>query len=179
VTQAQYIRWLQTSADPVFQQHAPPSADSADVVAWSPKSHAMGVGLGGRKEWNQRLAEANPNVRCPVGRRSYFSRPQSLPELSRYYKEHRGFRRHKESLEKPEPRRLPHVLSTGGGLQHLQERALPGGHMTNRFTRQTEAWEDHWQAPRSMKPRVRPGTMLLRSSQPPPRWMIDYKRDDE
>jgi len=181
VTQAQYIRWLQTSANPVFRQHAPPvdeSLESVDAMAKSPPNRVPRAGLGGRKEWNQRLAEANPNVRCPIGRRSYFSRPQSLPELTRYYKEHRGFRRHKESMARPEPRKLPHVLSTGS-LQHLQERALPGGHMLNRFSGQTEAWEDHWQTPRSMKPRVRPGSMLLRTSEPPPKWMIEYKRDDE
>lgn len=120
VTQAQYIRWLQTSADPVFRQHAPPLDDSLDAVAWSPPSSAKGVRLGGRQQWNQRLVEANPNVRCPVARRSYFSRPQSLPELSRYYKEHRGFRRHKESLGQPEPRRLPRVLSTGSGCSILR-----------------------------------------------------------
>jgi len=184
VTRAQYVEWLRTSADPVFKQHAPPEPEHGEgdrQLGGSSSSGALpqlsSPTSGGRPHWNQRLSLANPNLHCPVTRRTYFSRPQSLPELTRHYTTHRGFQRHMKQLERPEPRKVPAVLSTGNGELGLPERARPGGRMRNKSTGKREAWEDHWQRPACMVPKVRPGTLLLRSSEPPPRWMLDYKPD--
>lgn len=178
VTRSEYIQWLRASANPIFRQHAPPVDPEFDSAEWSDQVVSSASsdrslpllrksGSVARPLWNQRLASANPNLHCPVSRKRYFARPQSLPELSRHYEAHRGFQRHKERLREPEPTKKVPVLSTDTGEEFLVERALPGGQMRNRSTGRPQQWEDHWQTPKCMKPHCRPGSLLLRTEPPP------------
>jgi hypothetical protein len=153
VTRKDYIRWLRTSPNPLFRQHAPPKEEgeqsaskpkensmtstgaaslpdlqrSRRVISGSPKKPswdrrvpAPGLvppwstdSMVGRPKWNQRFnAGVNMNPFKPRAERMYFSRPQSLPELKRYYETHNGFQRHIAGLTKaqqtmPSPRDDP------------------------------------------------------------------------
>jgi len=66
------------------------------VPPWNERS------LEDRPKWNQRFnAGVNMNQEKPRNERTYFSRPQSLPELKRYYETHTGFEGHSERLAQP------------------------------------------------------------------------------
>lgn len=66
------------------------------VPPWNERS------LEDRPKWNQRFnAGVNMNPHKPRGQRIYFSRPQSLPELKRYYETHTGFESHIDRLNMP------------------------------------------------------------------------------
>merc|ERR1711957_765235 len=129
-----------------------------------------------RPLWNQRFnTGANNNEHCPMGQRDYFSRHQSVPELTRHFDTHRGFGIQQKKIRRPElPKKSP-VLSTDNGTGMLKERSLPGGHMRSRSTGKAQTWEDHWQKPKCVGNRYQSGTLLLRSPGPPPKWMLDYK----
>lgn len=107
--------------------------------------------------WNQRLATSHPNwpdrdgkPRQVVGRRKYFSRPQSLPELQRHLESHAGLKGMREAMFTPEAPRKRVVLShehDGGAAQVLSASSScrPCGSMRHALTRQRMAWDDHWQ----------------------------------
>lgn len=178
VTREDYIRWLQTSTNPIFQQHAPPEEQDLGHSHSGPLPALQGSSSFIRPRWNQRFnASANPNSHCPPQQRAYFSRPQSLPELTRHYESHRGFRKHHSSLQRPEPRKRSPVLSTSTGVELLQERALPAGYMRDPTTGMRNQWRDNWQTPECMKPRIQSGTLDLRCMGTPPRFL--YADDDE
>jgi len=183
VTKAEYIRWLQASPNPIFRQHAPlPDPDATMYPdGGPPKGRLPLLRQGGNQRplWNQRLDVANLGVRCPLARRTYFSRPQSLPELGRYYEKHRGFAIHRQRMQQPEVPPYRNVLSNEKGREFHPARAKPGGSMRNRSTGKLEAWEDQWQVPKCVKPKFRPGSLLLRTMPAPPKWMVDYKGDYE
>lgn len=196
VSRDRYIRWLRTSTNPVFRQHAPKEsvqAEAVDMGAMSetggssqatglPVNHSLprmrsSASLHDRPMWNQRFAAgADNSSRAPQAKRSYFSRAQSLPELLRHYESHRGFHANREKLNQQEPRRKPPVLSTDTGAEMLPTRAVPGGYMRNAVTGRRQLWEDHWQAPLCMRSKYQPGTLDLRCPGPPPRWLY---ADDE
>ena len=112
--QRSYIRWLQSSENPVIRQQAPEcQAHSAEPKATIPTSPTSSGSLGGlgieltqtRPRWNQRFnCGVNPghvNDSRPAGLREYFSRQQSMPELKRFWEAHYGstFKRHLEADE--------------------------------------------------------------------------------
>ena len=112
--QRSYIRWLQSSENPVIRQQAPEcqahSAAPKATIPTSPTSSGS-LGIGGieltqtRPRWNQRFnCGVNPghvNDSRPAGLREYFSRQQSMPELKRFWEAHYGstFKRHLEADE--------------------------------------------------------------------------------
>jgi len=66
------------------------------VPPWNERS------LEDRPKWNQRFnAGVNMNPNKPRDERTYFSRPQSLPELKRYYETHTGFENHIGRMSQP------------------------------------------------------------------------------
>lgn len=184
-TRSEYIRWLQTSTNPVFHQHAPTEDALAAEQTGTPVAGRTVRQLPGltrsfsssyvtRPPWNSRFTSGvnmDPSSRrmhCPSSRKSYFSRPQSLPELSRHYDTHRGFKVHQERLQEPEPHKEYLVLSTENAPQFLRERAKPGGTMRNKATGKREMWEDFWQKPACLKSRYTPGSLDFRCPGPPP-----------
>jgi len=204
VTIADYIRWLQTSDNPVFRQHAPeedPQALEAAATT-SPKAATWAEGCGTEKAsssthgdmkyktwghglcggdrplWIHRLNKINLNPVLPPGQRNYFSRPQSLPELGQYYDTHRGFSQHRRAgTAIMEPKRKSEVLSN-----HLHStlpyRHVPGGKMrAHGKAGKATLWEDYWQVPIALKPRMKPAVLDFQHPGPPPRWMSHYKED--
>lgn len=109
-----------------------------------------------RPDWNQRLATAHPNwpdkegrSKQIVGRRRFFSRPQSLPELKRHLDLRPGLSDHSEAIFSKEKPRKPSVLSNehdSGAAQILSvaSRSKPGGYMRHSQTRERKGWNDHW-----------------------------------
>ena len=106
--QRSYIRWLQSSENPVIRQQAPEcQAHSAAPKATIPTSPTSSSGIEltqTRPRWNQRFnCGVNPghvNDSRPAGLREYFSRQQSVPELKRFWEAHYGstFKRHLEAI---------------------------------------------------------------------------------
>jgi hypothetical protein len=182
VTLSQYTKWLETSADPVFRQHAPKkalprgsvaTALAADEIA----SRAVGGSSASSKNrapWNRRFnGSKNINeVVCP-GMRSFFSRPQSLPELGRHYQTYRGF----------ESQRRKHSNLRHEAFEHEEEghsmarRSQTGGVMREHASGKITPWNDVWQTPVAMKPRYRPSTCDYRCLAPPPQWMYEEEFD--
>lgn len=177
VTRAGYILWLQTSTNPVFKQHAPPQSSA------TPQTSSAAEKLPGltrssrdikvRPKWNQRFnAGANMNMEAPKGQRSYFSRPQSLPELARYYECHRGFKQASRRLALPEEPKKTTVLSTDTGVEMMPSRSVPAGSMRDCRTGKVQRWKDYWQTPACIRTQYQPGTLDLRCPGPPPKQSV-------
>mmetsp|Transcript_66467 Transcript_66467/g.214192 ORF Transcript_66467/g.214192 Transcript_66467/m.214192 type:complete len:392 (+) Transcript_66467:88-1263(+) len=122
-----------------------------------------------RPLWNQRFASKDPSeqnlaFRGNLRMKSYFSRPQSLHDLHRFYVTYQGFERNLERLKSPEeaPPRRP-TLSH----ENRQQISLPGfeRHMPGGKGRNARGEEVPWTegTPRALKPRIwEPATLLLR-----------------
>ena len=83
-----------------------------------------------RPEWNRRHHLGSwDNEGKPQDQRTYFSRAQSLPELTRFYSTHRGFEKHCSRMRLPEARRKRYVLSQDCKENPVPERDNPGGTM--------------------------------------------------
>jgi len=166
--QRSYIRWLQSSENPVIRQQAPEcqahSAAPKATIPTSPTSSGS-LGIGGieliqtRPRWNQRFnCGVNPghvNDSRPAGLREYFSRQQSMPELKRFWEAHYGstFKRHLEAhynppASAPPCKLFPKSLSTeGGSPMTLPQRHSPGGSMRDLLSGEIVAWHDYWSPP--------------------------------
>jgi hypothetical protein len=205
VTRDEYVRWLQTSANPVFQQHAPVlrgfSDDSLSLLTSIGKrssendSHAASkhmprtlpglgdVGTSGdfRARWNQNFnTKKSGNHEMPSQQRVLFSRAQSLPELKRYYELHRGFKENAHRLKKtPELRRHKGILSTDTEPPLVPSRGKPGGTMRHPISKRAVPWNDHWQEPASMKKKVLPVTLLFQCPGKPPPYLIQGRGAEE
>lgn len=204
VTRNQYIKWLQTSENPIFRQHAPPIKKSNSAAletrsskmaeTWSvdgtdsgtkkspehssslPSMRSQRATL--RTQWNQNFnTKANANYHLPSNCRTYFSRAQSLPELTRYYNSHRGFQDQKKRMKQPEPGRYQAVLSTDTVPSSLAERHVPGGLMVGHRNK-VKLWDDHWQTPKSVKKMIQPGTLCFRCPGTPPPFLIQRTEED-
>lgn len=197
-TRDDYVRWLQTSANPIFRQHAPKVAGSGESEddrssnATSKYDRKLLKGIvrpapgllpqlrrqanpASRPSWNDRLnpkdvVTTNPSE--PKRRKQYFSRYQTEPELKLFYDMHVGFADHAKRLSRPEDPKPKIVLSTESEKTRpmLPGRHVPAGRMPNKSGKPV-AWTDAWQTPRSMKTVKRdPGTLLLRCPGAPPEW---------
>eukprot|EP00927_Polykrikos_kofoidii_P036977 TRINITY_DN31157_c0_g1_i1.p1 TRINITY_DN31157_c0_g1~~TRINITY_DN31157_c0_g1_i1.p1 ORF type:complete len:375 (+),score=57.24 TRINITY_DN31157_c0_g1_i1:127-1251(+) len=201
-TRNDYVEWLQTSASPVFKQHAAKVIGSGGdgekkVVTLSKTERKLLKGihrpapgilpqlrrqmmLVSRPEWNDRLnpkdiVQTNPSE--SQRRKHYFSRYQSEPELRRFYHEHVGFKDHAARLAAPEAPRKKIILSTESEKTKpmLPGRHMPAGRMTTK-TGKSVMWTDDWQTPPSMTTVKRdPGTMLLRVPSCPSEWLTSQK----
>jgi Ca2+-binding EF-hand superfamily protein len=202
VTKEEYIKWLKTNANPVFRQHARPlrgmSRDSLGSL--SPTNlHAGSTssvdrerlpGLKAlnksenvkyRPSWNQNFnTRANSNHEMPMSRREYFSRQQSLPELSQYFETRRGFSTQLERMQKMgDIRRYKGTpLSTDTNPDMIPSRAVPGGTARNPFSNALELWDDHWQEPAAMKKKVLPVTLLFRCPGKVPDFLVARTEED-
>lgn len=137
VTREQYVRWLQTSGNPIFKQHAPPVQGTRSLTASqelgvvrpaarrSPKRQQPAPGLLPRvqsspcsvsvsPEWNDRfnakkVVELNlEQAKGMPRKKTFFSRPQSEGELKRFYASHNGFEDRERRMRLPgTPRRHP------------------------------------------------------------------------
>jgi Ca2+-binding EF-hand superfamily protein len=187
VTRDEYTRWLQTSANPIFQVHAPmvrgfsqnslgtlsnigdkSLGSGADVTKAGPSRTLPGLNeldKSGpfRARWNQNFnTKKNGNHELPGGQREMFSRAQSLPELGRYYELHRGFAQNSVRFKtQPELRRHKAVLSTESIPSMTPSRDVSGGTMRHPLSGRTMKWNDHWQEPAGMKKRPLPVTLLF------------------
>ncbi|CAK9050756.1 unnamed protein product [Durusdinium trenchii] len=107
-------------------------------------------------KWNQRFnCGINVNDSRPQGLREYFSRPQSMVELKRFWEAHVGssFKKHLEAHYTP-PRSAPpcklfpsSLSSLGGSPVMLPERHSPGGSMKDLLSGEIVAWHDYWSPP--------------------------------
>jgi len=150
-----------------------------------------------RSGWNPYLAGANQNwindasddmgkPRQHPTRRKYFSRPQSLPQLQRYYGNRPGFHDHRERIKQPELKRRPTALSTDR-LDHAPEDLCPSrgrpacsvGSMRDPATGERKRWNDFWQDPPQLKSLYQASTLDYRSLGPPPRHLYADEYDDE
>jgi hypothetical protein len=230
VTKADYIKWLQTSHNPVFQRHASivavdipetraewakaarPSSTPLPAVhegkapgrgrtfnrqtlvrglgpaAWSAnfrkkplfemktgdtwakriqtdQDRRYGGGFaekGDRPEWNKRHhLGSNENLGKPRGQRTYFSRPQSLPELQRYFSTRPGYESHSRKLSSPERKQRQMILSGEPDAPVDKERHEPGGSMRSRDGVPVW-WNNHWQPTATEMWKYAPGANTLR-----------------
>jgi hypothetical protein len=227
VTREDFVKWLETTADPVFRQHAPPVLEEEVEEGLPPESSnsndgllagssVLSVGLssarlskmsktstklsyrpapgllpevgsrsmshGSIPQWNERFNTKDPSkinltFRGNPCMKTFFSRPQSLPELSDFYDRHQGFEKHRRRLHKPsEPEAVP-VLSTDtrrGRQLPLHDRHTPGGRMRNSLG-DVVPWREN--TPRALiKPVWEPGSLLLRCPGKPPDYVLQKLR---
>mmetsp|Transcript_105453 Transcript_105453/g.193418 ORF Transcript_105453/g.193418 Transcript_105453/m.193418 type:complete len:454 (-) Transcript_105453:62-1423(-) len=259
-----YLKWLQTSSNPVFRLHGPlttpgllglggstdarstSSRSGSNAVSdiqrqqvretsaskpWRPH-HAYPnfcwnkVGLKAEKEqreaekarpaatvnssqelfsrtdssasmprWNHHLTAASPNwMNAVTGKprrhrynRTYFSSPQSLPDLHRHYKKNNDkfkFEDHLRRMESPEKEQkrnfVPsHENTQTAGPELLPNRRFTQGHQRNRSTGKREKWKDNFLTPPQLKDSYQPSTTSYRCPGAPPRYMlVDEYYDD-
>lgn len=263
-----YLRWLQTSSNPVFRLHGPlttpnligiggstdarstssrsGSANLGDMqgqqasetsaikpwrpwhaypnfcwnkvglkaekeqreAAWSPDAKAKSFqdvfsktdsGVGPRwipeSRWNQRLATANMNWMNEVNgkprrhkyNRTYFSQPQSLPDLHRHYQTHSGsgkFRDQLRRLEAPNKEQKRNFVPSHENTQTAGPELLPNrrffqGFQRSRTTGRREQWKDNFLTPPQLKDSYQPSTIGYRCPGAPPRYMYVDEYYDE
>eukprot|EP00929_Paragymnodinium_shiwhaense_P112340 TRINITY_DN80597_c0_g1_i1.p1 TRINITY_DN80597_c0_g1~~TRINITY_DN80597_c0_g1_i1.p1 ORF type:complete len:447 (-),score=76.71 TRINITY_DN80597_c0_g1_i1:50-1390(-) len=172
---------LAPSSPTAYKMDFPDLPIHPSVQRMDPPRHldwAEGLGSGPRPPWNRHLKVANMNDVVPRGLRNYFSKPQSLPELRRYYCTHKGFLKHRAlGAAIPEAPRKSPVLSTHMETP-LPYRHEPAGTMKKRaVSGPIVKWEDEWLTPVYLKPRYKPGSLDFQHPGPPPRWMLHYKED--
>jgi len=112
-----------------------------------------------RARWNQNLATANANwadkndkPKQVIGRRQFFSRPQSLPELRRHLDSKRGLHQHTEAMfapQKPRPRQILSHERDGSESQTLtmDARDKRAGSMRHPWTRERQQWNQAFLSP--------------------------------
>lgn len=134
--------------------------------------------------WNERWGTKDPsqeNIALRGNKRfkSFFSSPQSVPELRRFYSTYSGFEKNRRRLLSPEvpPDRKP-ILSDESILSVRLpgfSRHVRGGSMRN-VRGDVVPWMET--TPRALKKQVwEPGSLHLRVPVPPPQWMIVGKGD--
>jgi len=195
VTKQQYIKWMQHFAPHQFRQHAPPvegDSESGDSKLAGPSRRAVdpykryfpAPGMMPRSKssptwsntwhvpWNERFRgrdNALLNPANPKMLKHYFSAPQTMPELSRFYKTYKGFVKHRHSIQQPPTPRQKFILSNQSQPEICPERARPGGVARN-SKGDSVLWNDHWQMTQAeiQKRRVASGSLLLRLPGKPP-----------
>lgn len=190
VSKVDFLRWMQTTANPIFRQHAPPLADaSRTTTGVLRRSEERKIPVEGlrpapgllphmytgpcqevyRPPWNRRFRGVDTvilNKGRPQSLRTYFSRPQSLPELHRFYNTYKGFENHRRKLKMPDAYRKNAVASSE--VRPEQDispgRHLPDGIMRNK-KKQVVQWDNAWvptQAELALQKRVDTGVNYLR-----------------
>lgn len=147
-----------------------------------------------RPAWNPRLAGGNPNwmnnrgnVRKPLPMRTMFSRPQSLPELHRYYRTHAGFDINLRRLDSSEPSFRKSFLSTDPldvtkGPDLIPSRSFYAntvGRMRDSYTGAPTPWRDHFQEPPQLKDLCVASATSLQCPGAPPKhlYMDEYEEE--
>lgn len=205
ITKAEYARWLRKRAGPVFTQKPPrvigssnsSEAGGARHKASPKKIHRPAPGiLPPRFEktttlddfqaiWNDRWGQKDPseqNLAFKGNQRmkSMFMRPQSLPELHRFYCQHTNFDKNRKKLISPEPFKQKLVLSADNQLSLTlpgAERHKPGGTMRN-TSGDVVLWQEN--TPRALiRPKWEPGALLLRVPGPPPLFLVKGRGADD
>mmetsp|Transcript_6175 Transcript_6175/g.9632 ORF Transcript_6175/g.9632 Transcript_6175/m.9632 type:complete len:374 (-) Transcript_6175:61-1182(-) len=196
VTKQQYIKWMQHYAPPQFTQHAPPvegDSESGDSKLAKPSRQSVdpysrylpAPGMMPRSKsaatwsntwhapWNERFRGRDNSLLNPANPKMlkrYFSAPQTMPELSRFYSTYKGFGKHQKSIHQPPTPRQRFILSNQSQPEICPERARPGGFARN-SKGDSVPWNDHWQMTQGeiQKRRVAAGSLLLRlPGKPPP-----------
>lgn len=205
VTKAEYTRWLRKRAGHVFTKRAPRvvGSSSSSEAGGAPRSrlkaspkkiHRPAPGLLPQPEkkvdeflpiWNERFASKDPSeqniaFRGNLRMKTMFSRPQSLPELHRFYCMHTNFEQNRRKLLTPEPWKKSPVLSTDNQMTLTlpgADRHKPGGSMKN-SEGQVVCWQEN--TPRALiRPKWEPGALLLRVPGAPPAFLQKGRAADE
>lgn len=160
--------WSSSRKKPLFQSK---SADAVGMRIQMEQDRRYGGGFvekGDRPEWNKRHhLGSNENLGKPRGQRTYFSRPQTVDELSRFFSSRQGYDQHLRKLQSPERKKMQMILSGEADAPMCQERHEPGGSMRSREGL-TIFWNNHWQPTASEMWRYTPGTNTLRLPGFPP-----------
>lgn len=197
VTKASYAKWLAKKAPLAFRVHALPVFGDEDSVA----SEVSSVDVGGHKkaglqvfrpspgmwheppkawstsvEWNPRFANKCPSEQNEAWRgcqrkKTMFSRPESLPDLRKFYRTHVGFSAHRKRMASQEPFCPKPVLSH----ESVQSVKMPGldRHMQIIRNRQGDLLEWKQNTPRALQKRLwEPGSLLLRVPVPPAPFLV-------
>jgi len=115
-----------------------------------------------RSKWNAKFnSKINPNDILPMGERNYFTKTQSLPQLSRFYGTHMGFETQLERFNAPAPPKEKMVLSTDTQPVFNKDRHQPGGtmreHLHGAPCGDSCFWEDNWRTPLRYRARFKVG----------------------
>lgn len=194
VTRDDYIRWLQTTPNPVFHQHAPPvqsEGEKGESKSLADLSRSHSSGLREKARWNKRFnACMNPlhvNDFRPQALREYFSTSQSVPELRSFYDTYPdAFKKHRARMDAPSSPEAtcalwPKSVSTEGGTPLL----LPKRHTGLRGLGAPRAplHADSSQAGRT-RPKRPPETGECQRrkpefTEPTPRWHSESAREQQ
>jgi len=177
-----------------------PNGFGKNTASWRKRS-AGGVALGAtcpsdkvQPRWNHQLAGASPNwvtnktgagnLHLHKSLRTTFSRPQSLPDLQRYYEHHPRLQANYEKLLRPEPARRPCLLSEerhdlGAELLPNRQEGRKVGSQRHPLTGERRRWKHNFQTPSTVADKYTGGTLSLRCPGPAPRHLyVDDLEDD-
>mmetsp|Transcript_19071 Transcript_19071/g.42663 ORF Transcript_19071/g.42663 Transcript_19071/m.42663 type:complete len:412 (+) Transcript_19071:80-1315(+) len=131
-----------------------------------------------RPRWNRSFGPQGKNEEIPVkSMRRYFSEPESLMALQRYYQKRPGFKQLEGNPVHAAQVRMPNA---GEGIALRESHHRRGGRMRDPLTGKVVPWNDSWQPPPEVKyvPTIEYKALL----QPPP-WLwrsrFEYENEDE
>jgi len=199
ITKEAFVKWLSGDPPACFKQHVAPvarSVPSSEACSspsrrspqakpvfrpapgcLPPKPRRAQTAEDVQPNWNSRFAAKDPSTQNLEWRgnqrmKTFFSRPQSLPELHRFYCTYQGFEKNRQKLRKPEPfvDRKKLVLSSDSLMMATlpgASRHKPGGTMRNASGEEVP-WREN--TPRALiRPVWAPGSLLMRMpGEPPP-----------
>lgn len=190
VNKNQYLAWLKTTDNAAFKQRQDNRLrHTATGFGHAAQGDGRGISKGSRSSatsslpdlllskrkmrmssewrppWNERFSSdvSKENSEKPQLRRTYFSNPQSLPELARYYQ-------HRQPHFEVQKRRLldgqfkekaKKSFVTPDCMPLLPERHKKDGKMRNTHGEKVQ-WIDDWQTPNGMMRKEPPGSLMLR-----------------
>mmetsp|Transcript_66602 Transcript_66602/g.124292 ORF Transcript_66602/g.124292 Transcript_66602/m.124292 type:complete len:432 (-) Transcript_66602:48-1343(-) len=131
-----------------------------------------------RPRWNRSFGPQGKNEEIAVkSMRRYFSQPESLMALQKYYQKRPGFKQLEGNPIHAAQVKMPNA---GEGITLRESHHKRGGRMRDPLTGKVVPWNDAWQSPPEVKyvPTIEYKALL----QPPP-WLwrsrFEYEADDE
>lgn len=184
ISKKDLAKWLKKTAPEAFRSLAPPvkgdrpetprsmtsSKKPGEIFRPAPGLwHKTPLKWESEHDWNsvpKDFAHINQAWRGSHSMKTYFSRPESLPELRRFYAIHQGFQAQKRKMNTPSPKFPAPVLSS----ENVQFKSQPGWERHQRFALNVKGEMAEWKqlTPRDGKKQVRDvGSLLLRVPLPP------------
>lgn len=165
VTLAMYRRWIRETDNPAIAQN---QNVSASFLQEGLEAAQAGSLKDTRPSWNPRfnagLSQGHVNEHRHTSKREYFVRPQSLPELKRFYEAYsQDFGQQQQKLARPLDSAATSVLfpkslsSEVSDPLLMPKRHTPGGTMSDHTNGDTAIWEDHWMTPLRLRSHHKPG----------------------
>lgn len=193
VSKKDLAKWLKKGAPQAFRSLAPPvqgdrpetppasvTKKPGEIFRPAPGLwHKSPVKWESAHDWNsvpKDFSHINLAWRGSQSMKTYFSRPESLPELRRFYAIRRGFQAQKRKMKAPQPKCPSPVLSE----ESRQFKSQPGWERHQRLAPNVQGEMAEWKQLTPRRKQARDvGTLLLRVPLPPAPHLVHGRGAEE